>query len=167
MRRCDVADFDILRVRIAPEHLLERELSLVFLLMMCRVLLLELGGLKLRLDQVLLQTLTYAIAGFGDLLDLLKLVLIAIENLQCFRVIEQLEVDLLDLLLDFALRSLVAMPGVVGIFFCFGFLQAEFAGTRDVLRHAKAGVVEVAALITRKRLRAADREVLKREFRIR
>src|SRR5580698_4018495 len=55
--------------------------------MVHRVLLEDLGGRKLRLDQVLLQTLTDATPRFGDLLDLLKLVLIAIENRQCLRVI--------------------------------------------------------------------------------
>ena len=60
---------------------------------MHRVFLQDFGGLKLRLDEVLLQTLPHAIFGFGDLLDLLELVLIAVENRQRLPVIEQLEVE--------------------------------------------------------------------------
>ena len=164
MRRFDLADFDIRRVGIAPEDLLELELFLVLLLMVHRVLLQDLGGLELRLDQVLLQTLSQAIPGFCDLLDLLQLLLIAIENRQRLRVIEQLEVDLLDLFLDLTLRGFIAMPGVLGVFFGLGFLQAKLAGTRDVLRDAEAGVIEVAALITREWLRTADREMLERHL---
>ena len=135
--------------------------------MVHRVLLQDLGGLKLRLDQVLLQTLPHAISGFGDLLDLLELVLIAIENRQRLRVIEQLEVDLLDLFLDLALRSFVAMLGEFGVLFRLGLLQAELAGTRNILRDAEASVVEVAALIAGERLRTSDREMLHRNLRIR
>jgi hypothetical protein len=40
------------------------------------------------------------------------------------------------------------MLAVLGVFFRLGLLQAELAGTRDVLRDTKAGVVEIAALIT-------------------
>ncbi len=147
MRRIDLADFDIARVGIAPEELLEFELFLILLLMVHRVLLQDFGGLKLRLDQVLLQALTHAIPRFGDLLDLLELVLIAIENHQRLRVIEQLEVDLLDLFLDLALRGFVAMLGELGVLFRLGLLQAEFAGTWNVLRDTEAGVIEVAAFI--------------------
>ena len=78
---------------------------LVLLLMVHRMLLQDLGGLKLRLDHVLLQTLPHAIPGFRDLLDLPELVLIAIENRQRLRVIEQLEINLFDLFLDCTLRA--------------------------------------------------------------
>ncbi len=115
-------------------------------------------------DQVLLQTLSQAIPGFYDLLDLLQLLLIAIENRQRLCVIEKLEVDLLDLFLDRTLRSFVATPGVVGVFFGLGFLQAKLAGTRDVLRDTEAGVIKVAALVTREWLRTADREMLQRHL---
>src|SRR5208282_1782110 len=153
MGRFDPADVDIRRVGIAPKHLLELKLSLVLLLMVHRMLLQDLGGLKLRLDQVLLEALSEAIPGFGDLLDLSQLLLIAIENRQRLRVIEKLEVDLLDLFLDFTLRSFVATLGVVGVFFGLGLLQAQLARTRNVLRDAEACVIEVAALITREWLR--------------
>ena len=166
MGRFDPADVDIRRVGIAPERLLELELCLVFLLMVHRVLLQDLGGLKLRLDQVLLQTLSQAIPGFCDLLDLSQLLLILIENRQRLGVIEKLEVDLLDLFLDRTLRSFIATPGVVGVFFRLGFLQAKLAGTRDVLGDTEAGVIKVAALITGERLRTADSEMLERHLRI-
>src|ERR1019366_5259473 len=134
---------------IAPEHLLELELCLVLLLMVHRLLLKDLGGLKLRLDQILLQTLSQAISGFNDLLDLSQLLLIAIENRQRLRVIEKLEVELLDLFLDRTLRSFVAVLGVLGVFFGLGFIQAELAWTRDILRDTEASVIKVAALVAR------------------
>jgi hypothetical protein len=56
--------------------------------MVHRVLFKDLGGLELRLDQVLLQTFSQAISGFGDLLDPLELGLIAIETLLYLCVIE-------------------------------------------------------------------------------
>src|ERR1039458_7501255 len=160
MGRFHPADVDIRRVGIAPEHLLELELCLVLLLMVHRLLLQNLGGLKLRLDQVLLQTLSQAIPGFYDLLDLSELLLIAIENRHRLRVIEQLEVELLDLFLDRTLRSFIAVLGVVGVFFGLGFLQTKLARTRDVLRDTEAGVIKVAALVTREGLRTADGEML-------
>jgi hypothetical protein len=147
MRHFDVADVDVPRVGIAPEELLELDLLLILLLMVHRVLLQDFGGLELRFDQVLLQTLPHAIPGFGDPLDLLELVLIAIENRQRLRVIEQLEVDLLDLFLDRAPRCFVAMLGVIGVPFRFRFLLTELAGTRNVLRDAESGVIEIAVLI--------------------
>src|SRR5580700_6037299 len=107
--------------------------------MVHRMLLQDLGGLKLRLDNVLLKTLTHAIPGFRDLLNLPELVLIAIENRQRLGVIEQLEINLFDLLFDLTLRRFVTMLRVVGVPFRFGLLQAELAGTRDVLRDAEAG----------------------------
>src|SRR5271154_1528453 len=105
--------------------------------MVHRVLLQELGSLKLRLDQVLLQTLPQAIAGFGDLLDLSELILISIEDRQRLRVIEQLVVKLLDLPLDCPPRSFVALLGELGVFFGFGLLKAKLPGPRDVLRDAE------------------------------
>src|SRR5271156_2385058 len=99
--------------------------------MVHRVLLQDLGGLKLRLDQILLETLPHAIPGFSDLLDLLEFVLIASENRQRLRVIEQLEIDLPDLFLDLALHSFVAMLSELGVLFRLGPLQAELAGTRN------------------------------------
>src|SRR5882757_9752355 len=166
MRHLDLADFDIARVGIAPEQLLELELFLVLLLMVHRVLLQDLSGLELRLDQVLLETLPNPIPGFGNLLYLLKFALIAIENLQRPSVVEQLEVDLLDPFLDIALGDFVTMLGELGVFFRLGFLQTELARTWNFLRDAKAGVIKVAALITRERLRTSDREVLERNLRI-
>src|SRR5258708_13557301 len=121
--------------------------------MVHRMLLQNLSGLKLGLDQVLLQTLTQAIPGCGDLLDLLELVLIAIENRQSLRMIEQLEVNFLDPLLDFTLRGFIAMLGELSVFFRLRPLQTELAGTGDVLRDAEAGVIKVAAFISREWLR--------------
>ncbi|HEY1850579.1 MAG TPA: hypothetical protein VGG60_06080 [Candidatus Binataceae bacterium] len=91
--------------------------------MVHRVLLQDFGGLKLRLDQILLQPLPDAVSRFSGLLDLLEFVLIAIENRQRLRMIEQLEVDLLDLFLDLACRRFVAMLGEFGVLFCLGTLQ--------------------------------------------
>jgi hypothetical protein len=90
--------------------------------MVHRVLLQDFGGLKLRLDQVLLQTLTHAISGFGDLLDLLEFILIAIENRQRLSMIEQLEVYFLDLFLDLPLRGFVSMLAVFEVSFRLGLL---------------------------------------------
>src|SRR5882762_6634732 len=134
--------------------------------MVHRVLLQDLGGLELRFDQVLLETLPNPIPGLGNLLDLLKFALMAIENLKRPPVIEQLEVDLLDPFLDITLRDFIAMLCVLGVSFRLGFLQTELARTWNFLRDAKAGVIKVAALITRERLRTSDREVLERNLRI-
>src|ERR1700722_19484231 len=117
--------------------------------MVHRVLLQDLGGLELRFDQVLLQTLPHAILRFGDLLDLLELLLIAIENRQRLGVIEQLEIHLFYLFFYFTLRGFVTMLGVLSVSFRRGFLQTEVPGTRDILRDTEAGVVKIAALITR------------------
>ena len=54
------------------------------------------------------------------------------------------------------------MLGVVCVLFRLGSLQAEIAGTGDVLRNAEAGVIEIAALVAREWLRTPDREVLER-----
>ena len=133
---------------------------------MHRMLLQDLGCLKLRLDHVLLQTLPHAIPGFRNLLNLPQLVLIAIENRQRLRVIEQLEINLFDLFFDCTLRRFVTMPGVVGVSFRLGLLRAELAGTRDVLRDAEAGVIKIAAFVAGKRLRTSNREMLERHLRI-
>src|SRR5260370_12385419 len=132
--------------------------------MVHRMLLQDLSGLKLCLDQVLLETLTHAIPGSGDLLDLFELILIAIENRQGLRVIEQLEVNLLYLFLDFTLRGFIAMLGELSVFFRLRPLQTELAGTGDVLRDAEAGVIKVAAFISREWLRTSNREVLERHL---
>src|SRR5258708_23994764 len=128
--------------------------------MVHRMLLQDLSGRKLRLDDVLLQTLTYAISGFRDLLNLPQLALIAIENCERLGVIVQLEIDLFDLFLDCTLSSFIAMLGVLGIFFRFGLLQTKLAGTRTGLREAEAGVVKIAAFIAGQRLRTSNREML-------
>src|SRR5271170_4910623 len=135
--------------------------------MMHRMLLQDLGGLELRLDQVLLQTLPQAISGFRDLLDRLELVLISIENRQRLRVIEQFEVDFLDLFLDITRCGFVTMLGELGVLFCLGLLQREFAGTWNILRDAESGVIKVAAFIARKRLRTSNSEMLERHLWIR
>lgn len=130
------------------------------------MLLQEFGGLKLRLDQVLLQALPETVAGLGDLLDLLELILIAIEDRQRLRVIEQFVLELLDLFLDCTPGSFITMLGVLGVLLGFRLLQAELAGPRNILRDAEAGVVEVASLIARKWLRTSNREMLERDLRI-
>src|SRR5260370_37690150 len=106
--------------------------------MVHRMLLQDLSGLKLCLDQVLLETLTHAIPGSGDLLDLFELVLIAIENRQRLRVIEQLEVDLLYFLLDFTLSDFIAMLRQLRVFFRLGPRERELPGTGGALRDAQA-----------------------------
>src|SRR5260370_8559615 len=132
--------------------------------MLHRILLQNLGCMMLCLYQVLLEPLSHAIPGSVDLLDLFELILIAIENRQGLRVIEQLEVNLLYLFLDFTLRGFIAMLGELSVFFRLRPLQTELAGTGDILRDAEAGVIKVAAFISREWLRTSNREVLDRHL---
>ena len=72
----------------------------------------------------------------------------------------------MDLFFDRTPRYFVTMLGVGSVLFRFGFLQAELAGTGDVLRDAEARVIKIAAFVAGERLRTSDREVLKRYLRI-
>ncbi len=123
--------------------------------------------LQLRLEHILLITLSDPVTRFGDFRDLFKQFSVMRQDLQFLPLVSEHEIRGLHLFNHRPPNRLIMLARNGDVPFCHLAAQAQLSRIRKVLRDSESDVSEIAIRISGERTRAADRELLHHDFRVR